>query len=66
VGHAPAFASVGELGEGMEGGAVVDEAEVGLPGPFVEVGAPVDDAFTEVLRGEIDVLGDAAGGGVGD
>ena len=27
VGHAPAFAGVGEVGEGMEGGAVVDEAE---------------------------------------
>ena len=56
VGHAPAFTGVGEGGELAEGGAVVDEADVGLPGPLVEVGAPVDDAFTEVLRGEVEVL----------
>ena len=50
----------------MEGGSVVDEACVGLPGPLVEIGSPVDDAFAEVLRGEVEVLSDAAGGGVGD
>jgi len=50
----------------VEGGSVVDEACVGLPGPLVEIGSPVDDAFAEVLRGEVEVLGDAAGGGVGD
>ena len=66
VGHAPAFAGVGEGGELAEGGAVVDPADVGLPGPLVEVGAPVDDAFAEVLRGDVDVLEDAAGGGVFD
>ena len=40
VGHAPAFAGVGEGLELAEGEAVVDEAEVGLPGPLVDIRAP--------------------------
>ena len=66
AGDAPAFAVVVELGEGAEGGAVVDEAGVGLPGPLDEVGAEVDDAFAEVLWGDFVVLEDFAGGWVGD
>jgi hypothetical protein len=37
---------------------------VALPGPLVDVGANVDDAFAEVLRGEIKTLRDGAGGGI--
>jgi len=51
AGDAPAFAVVVEGREGAEGGAIEDEAGVGLPGPFDEVGAEVDNAFAEVLRG---------------
>ena len=66
AGDAPAFAVVVEGGEGAEGGAVEDEAGVGLPGPLDEVGAEVDDAFAEVLWGDFVALEDFAGGGVGD
>ena len=34
AGHAPALPVVVELGDGAEGGAVDDEADVGLPGPL--------------------------------
>ena len=64
MGHAPAFAGIGELAEDAEGGAVEDEARVRLPGPLEEVRAPVDDALAEVLGGNDVLLEDASGGGV--
>ncbi len=66
AGHAPAFAGVGELLEEAEGEAVVDEADVGLPGPLVEVGSPVDDALAEDLGWRLGVLDDFPGGGLRD
>ena len=63
AGDAPAFAGVVELCPGgAERGAVEDEAEVGLPGPLEEGVAPVDDAFAEVLGGDLPVLEDLAVG----
>jgi hypothetical protein len=66
AGDAPAFAVVVELGEGAEGEAIEDEADVGLPGPLDEVGAPVDDAFAEVLGREVEALDGLAGLRPGD
>ena len=55
-----------ELREGAEGGAVDDEAGVGLPCPLEEIGTPVDDALAEVLGWDVDVVDDFAGGGLRD
>ncbi len=55
-GDAPAFAGVVEGADLAKSKPVVKEADVGLPGPLQEVGAVVDDAFAEVLRGKVDVL----------
>ena len=63
--HAPAFASVGEFSDEAEGLAAVDKAYVGLPSPLVEIRAPVDDAFAEVLFGELGALEDLAGFRIG-
>ena len=63
VGHAPALAGVGELADGAEGEAVVDEAGVGLPGPLVEIGPPVDNALAEILRRDLVLLDRVAGRG---
>ena len=56
AGHAPALAGVGEALDLSEGEAVIDEADVRLPGPLVEVGAPVDYALAEILRREAESL----------
>ena len=48
----------------LQGGAVEDVADVGLPGPLVEVRAPIDDAFAEDVGGQVVVVENAAGGGV--
>jgi len=64
AGHAPALAGVLELLDRPQREAVVDEADMRLPGPLVDVRAPVDDTFAKILRRQCRVLADLPGGGV--
>ena len=52
---------IGERAQKAEGGAVVDERDVVLPGELDEGAAPVGEAFGEVLAGHVMELQDAAG-----
>ena len=61
LGEPPAFAGVGERVQKTEGGAIVDQRNVVLPGELNERIAPVGQAFGEVLTGDILELKNAAG-----
>jgi hypothetical protein len=59
--HAPALAAIRELPGRAEREPVEDQTDMRLPGPLVNVGTPVDDAFAEVLLRQIALLHNFAG-----
>ena len=61
MGHAPTLTGVCEGLDLAKREAVVDEADVRLPGPFVDIRSPVHDALTEVLRWQVYLLDGPAG-----
>ena len=60
-GEPPAFAGVGKFAFGGETGEIVDESLFGLPGQFEQAVLPNDDAFAEILAGDVAVLQHLAG-----
>src|ERR1700733_1390767 len=54
--HTPAFSGVSELLHRLEVGAVVNEADVRLPRPLINVRTPVHNPFAEILRRYFAVL----------
>src|ERR1700722_4714969 len=56
LGQRPTLALVMEFPLHLEAREVVDETHLSLPGEADEVVAPIDDALTEILRRNVDLL----------
>ena len=62
--HTPAIAVVAQLLNRPKAEAVINKADLRLPRPLVDVGAPIDDPLAKILRRQLALLNRFAGFGL--